>query len=96
MKEFDRLKNVRIRLCPFDIRGGGLGIFSRKKIASLARKLYSRAMKTQHPNEHQYLNDILNVLSQRISGDFMREKGGDMTQSYDKSPYTHRKIHQAT
>ena len=32
--------------------------------------LYSRAMKTQHKNVHQYLNDILNILSQRIYGDF--------------------------
>ena len=31
-------------------------------------------MKTQHPNVHQYLNDILNILSQRISGDFMNTK----------------------
>ena len=36
--------------------------------------IYSRAMKTQHPNEHQYLQDILNMLSQRISGDFMNTK----------------------
>ena len=34
-------------------------------------EIYSRAMKTQHPNVHQYLKDILNVLSKRISGDFM-------------------------
>ena len=26
----------------------------------------------------------------------MREKGRDLTQSYDKSPYTHRKIQKAT
>ena len=25
-----------------------------------------------------------------------REKGRDLTQSYDKSPYTHRKIQKAT
>ena len=31
-------------------------------------------MKTQHPNVHQYLKDILNILSQRISGDFMNTK----------------------
>ena len=31
-------------------------------------------MKTQHPNVHQYLNDILNILSSRISGDFMNTK----------------------
>ena len=31
-------------------------------------------MKTQHPNIHQYLKDILNKLSQRISGDFMNTK----------------------
>ena len=31
-------------------------------------------MKTQHPNEHQYLEDILNILSRRISGDFMNKK----------------------
>ena len=36
--------------------------------------LYSRAMKTQHPNVHQYLNEILNILSQSISGDFMNTK----------------------
>ena len=28
-------------------------------------------MKTQHPNVHQYLKDILNIFSQRISGVFM-------------------------
>ena len=28
-------------------------------------------MKTQHPNVYQYLKDILNILSQRISGDLM-------------------------
>ena len=28
-------------------------------------------MKTQHPNVHQYLEDILNILLQRISGDFV-------------------------
>ena len=27
---------------------------------------------------------------------FAREKGGDLTQSYDKSPYTHRKIQKAS
>ena len=32
-------------------------------------------MKTQHPNVHQYLKDILNILSQRISCDFMNTKG---------------------
>ena len=37
--------------------------------------IYSWAIKTQHPNEHQYLKDILNILSQRISGDFMNTKG---------------------
>ena len=31
-------------------------------------------MKTQHPNVHQYLKDILKILSQRISGDFMNTK----------------------
>ena len=36
--------------------------------------IYSRAMKTQHPNVHQYLKDILNILSQRISGDLMNTK----------------------
>ena len=28
--------------------------------------VYSLAMKTQHPNVHHYLKDILNILSQRI------------------------------
>ena len=36
--------------------------------------LYSRAMKTQHPKVYQYLKDILNILSQRISGHFMNTK----------------------
>ena len=36
--------------------------------------IYSRAMKTQYPNVHQYLKDVLNKLSQRISGDFMNTK----------------------
>ena len=31
-------------------------------------------MKTQHPNVHQYLKDILNILSQRISDDLMKTK----------------------
>ena len=31
-------------------------------------------MKTQHPNVHQYLKDILNILSQRTSGCFMNAK----------------------
>ena len=31
-------------------------------------------MKTQHSNIHQYLKEILNILSQRISGDFMNTK----------------------
>ena len=31
-------------------------------------------MKTQHPNVHQSLRDILNILSQRISGDLMNTK----------------------
>ena len=33
--------------------------------------IYSRAMKMQHLNVQRYLKDILNILSQRISGDFM-------------------------
>ena len=36
--------------------------------------IYSRAMKTQHPNVNQYLNDLLNMLLQGISGDFMNTK----------------------
>ena len=31
-------------------------------------------MKTQHSNVHQYLTDILNILSSRISGDLMNTK----------------------
>ena len=31
-------------------------------------------MKTQHPTVHQYLKDTLNILLQRISGDFMNTK----------------------
>ena len=31
-------------------------------------------MKTQHPNVYQYLMDILNTLSKRISCDFMNTK----------------------
>ena len=31
-------------------------------------------MKTQHQNVHQYLKDILNILSHRISGDFMNTR----------------------
>ena len=31
-------------------------------------------MKTQYPNVHQYLKNILNILSLRISGDFMNTK----------------------
>ena len=36
--------------------------------------IYSRAMKTQHLDIHQYLQDILDILSQVISGDFMKQK----------------------
>ena len=36
--------------------------------------IYSRAMKTQHPNVHRYPKDILNIFSQRISSDFMNTK----------------------
>ena len=39
-----------------------------------ASQIYSRAMKTQHPNVHQYVKDILNILSQRISREFMKTK----------------------
>ena len=31
-------------------------------------------MKTQHPNVPQYLKDISDILSMRISGDFMNAK----------------------
>ena len=31
-------------------------------------------MKTQRANEQQYLKDILNILSQRVSDDFMNTK----------------------
>ena len=31
-------------------------------------------METHHPNVHQYLNKILNILSQRISGEFINTK----------------------
>ena len=40
----------------------------------LIMHIYSRAMKTQHLNVHQYFNDILNILLQRISGVFMNTK----------------------
>ena len=40
----------------------------------LLEEIYSQAIKTQHPNKHLYLNDILNILSQRISDDFMNTK----------------------
>ena len=33
-------------------------------------------MKTQHPNVHQYFKDILNIILQRTSGDFMNTKDG--------------------
>ena len=31
-------------------------------------------MKTQHPNVHNYLKDILSIISLRMSGDFMNTK----------------------
>ena len=31
-------------------------------------------MKTQHQNVHQHLKDILNILSQRIFGNFLNTK----------------------
>ena len=40
----------------------------------LLRVLYSRAMKTQHPNAYKYFKDILKILLQRICGDFMNTK----------------------
>ena len=67
-------------------------------IEALSKKyfqVYSRAMKTQHPNVHQYLRDILNILSQRISGDFMNTKKNRLHNDFisfnAKSPnvYTH-------
>ena len=36
-------------------------------------------MKTQHQTVHQYLKDTLNILSHRISGDFMNTKEGHHT-----------------
>ena len=36
--------------------------------------IYSRAMKTQRPNVHQYLKDKLNILLEWTSGDFMNTK----------------------
>ena len=51
-------------------------------------------MKTQHPNVHQHLKDILNIRSQRISCDFMNTNGThyiDFISFNVKSPnvYTH-------
>ena len=40
-------------------------------IISAFALIYPRAMKTQRPNIHQYHKDILNILSQKISGDFI-------------------------
>ena len=37
--------------------------------------IYSRVMKTQHQNVYQYLKDILDLLSQRISCDFVNTNG---------------------
>ena len=39
-----------------------------------AHFIYSRAIKTQHQNVHQYLKDIFDLLSQRIFDDFMKTK----------------------
>ena len=39
---------------------------------------------------------LFEVLVACTSGPILREKGRDLTQSYDKSPYTHRKIQKAT
>ena len=63
----------------------------------MAAVLYSQAIKTQHPNVYQYLRDILNILSPRISGDFMNEKDGhhiDFISFYVKclNVYTHAHI----
>ena len=54
-------------------------------------------MKTQHPNVHQYLQDMLNIFSQRISGDFMDTKyrhNIDFISFFMKGPnvYTHAHI----
>ena len=38
--------------------------------------IYSRALKTQHPDVHHYLKEILKIIPQRISGDFMNAKYG--------------------
>ena len=37
-------------------------------------EIYSRAIETQYQNVHQYLKDVLNILSPGISGDFMNTK----------------------
>ena len=44
-------------------------------VSFFAGYIYSRTMKTQHPNVNQYLKDILNIISHRISGDFINTKG---------------------
>ena len=53
-------------------------------------------MKTQHPNVHQYLEDILNILSQMISGDFMYTEDRDYTDfisSNEKCPNANTHAH---
>ena len=39
---------------------------------------------------------MLYCQTQKLCCAIMREKGRDLTQSYDKRPYTHRKIQKAT
>ena len=55
-------------------------------------------MKLELQNAHGDIDKMRQELArhqQNITG-IMREEGNDLTQSYDKSPYTHRKIQKAT
>ena len=49
-----------------------------------------------HPNFFAVSGDTGDLLRTDFRFSIKREHGRDLTQSYDKSPFTHRKIHKAT
>ena len=67
---FDLVPDPKVNLTLHTTPNVEAALKCKTQISDKVRQIYSRAMKTQHPNIHQYLKDILNILSQRISDDF--------------------------
>ena len=55
---------------------------------------FGGAISKEIKHDHSYIMSV--VLNRPLIRLIIREKGTDLTQSYDKSPYTHRKIKKAT